>query len=103
MDSPSRVIKENDYPIRAIESVGRNLLRIVDQMPHFYPIGIASALISKKESKRLGDFVAGTIVVHEGGGENISACVEDGGNERRAEARVRYTSRERTWRSLKHF
>jgi uncharacterized RDD family membrane protein YckC len=59
-----RVIKDDGRPIGAIESVGRNLLRIVDQLPFLYAIGIASVLLSNK-SKRLGDFVAGTMVVHE--------------------------------------
>jgi uncharacterized RDD family membrane protein YckC len=59
-----RVIKESGRPINPAESVARNLMRIVDQLPFFYGIGIASALISK-QNKRLGDFVAGTIVIHE--------------------------------------
>ena len=72
-----RVIKDNGQPIRAIESVGRNLLRIVDQLPFFYAIGIASVLLNKK-SKRLGDFVAGTIVVHERALEDIKPIWETG-------------------------
>jgi uncharacterized RDD family membrane protein YckC len=72
-----RVIKDNGQPIRAIESVGRNLLRIVDQLPFFYAIGIISVLVSKK-SKRLGDFVAGTIVVHERALEDIKPVWETG-------------------------
>jgi len=59
-----RVIKETGRPITPVESVARNLLRIVDQLPAFYAVGIASVLLSK-QWKRLGDFVAGTIVVHE--------------------------------------
>src|SRR5580700_7294469 len=59
-----RVIKESGRPITPSESVARNLMRIVDQLPFFYGIGIASAVLSK-QNKRLGDFVAGTIVVHE--------------------------------------
>jgi hypothetical protein len=59
-----RVIKDSGRPITPVESVGRNLLRIVDQLPAFYGVGIASVLLSR-QNKRLGDFVAGTIVVHE--------------------------------------
>jgi uncharacterized RDD family membrane protein YckC len=70
-----RVIKDNGQPIRPIESVGRNLLRIVDQLPFFYAIGILSVLLSKK-SKRLGDFVAGTIVVHERALEDVKPVWE---------------------------
>lgn len=59
-----RVIKDDGRPVQAIDSVARNLLRIVDQLPVLYAIGIVTVLLSPK-SKRLGDFVAGTIVVHE--------------------------------------
>ena len=59
-----RVIKESGHPITAIDAVARNLLRIVDQLPGFYGVGIVSAWFSR-QNKRLGDFVAGTVVVHE--------------------------------------
>ncbi len=59
-----RVIKDSGRPITPSEAVGRNLMRIVDQLPAFYAIGIGSVLLSR-HNKRLGDFVAGTIVVHE--------------------------------------
>jgi uncharacterized RDD family membrane protein YckC len=59
-----RVIKETGRPINPPESLARNLMRLVDQLPAFYATGIVSVLLSRK-SKRLGDFVAGTIVVHE--------------------------------------
>jgi uncharacterized RDD family membrane protein YckC len=59
-----RVIKETGRPIAPVESVARNLMRIVDQLPAVYAVGIVSVLLSR-QSKRLGDFVAGTIVVHE--------------------------------------
>ena len=44
--------------------LSRNLLRIVDQLPAFYGVAIISVFVSK-QNKRLGDFVAGTVVVHE--------------------------------------
>ncbi len=59
-----RVIKESGRPITVYDSVARNLLRIVDALPGFYGIGILSMLVSSR-NKRLGDFVAGTVVVHE--------------------------------------
>src|SRR5580704_19125899 len=59
-----RVIKDSGQPITAIDAVGRNLLRIVDQLPVFYGVGVLCAWISP-QSKRLGDYVAGTVVVHE--------------------------------------
>ena len=65
-----RVIKDDGRNIQTIDSVGRNLLRIVDQLPFLYAIGIVSVLLSRK-SQRLGDLVAGTVVVHERALEDI--------------------------------
>jgi uncharacterized RDD family membrane protein YckC len=59
-----RVIGDTGRPITPSESVARNLMRLVDSLPSFYGIAVLSALISN-QSKRLGDFLAGTIVVHE--------------------------------------
>ena len=59
-----RVIHESGRPITAAEAVGRNLMRIVDQLPGFYAVGIVSVLLSG-QNKRLGDYVAGSIVVQE--------------------------------------
>src|SRR5215475_4415256 len=59
-----RVIKDSGRPLTPAESIARNLLRIVDWLPGFYAIGIASALLTK-ENKRLGDLVAGSLVVRE--------------------------------------
>jgi uncharacterized RDD family membrane protein YckC len=59
-----RVIKESGRPITIYESIARNLLRIVDSLPAFYGIGMLTMLFSAK-NKRLGDYVAGTVVVHE--------------------------------------
>lgn len=59
-----RVIKDNGQPITPIDAVARNLMRIVDQMPAIYGIGVLVAWLSP-QSKRLGDYVAGTVVVHE--------------------------------------
>jgi len=66
-----RVIKDSGQPITAIDSVGRNLLRIVDQLPFAYGIGVLCAWISP-QSKRLGDYVAGTVVVHEKPFESVA-------------------------------
>ena len=59
-----RVIQESGRPITVYQAIARNLLRIVDQLPFFYAVGIISALFNR-QNKRLGDFVAGTVVVHE--------------------------------------
>jgi uncharacterized RDD family membrane protein YckC len=60
-----RVIRENGYPIRPVDAVIRNLVRIVDFLPASYGVGILTMLLNKR-SKRLGDFASGTIVVREG-------------------------------------
>jgi uncharacterized RDD family membrane protein YckC len=60
-----RVIRENGYPIRPVDAVIRNLVRIVDWLPATYGIGVLTMLLNTR-SKRLGDFAAGTIVVREG-------------------------------------
>ena len=59
-----RVIRQGGQPISTYEAVARNLLRIVDSVPGVYAVGILCALLST-ESKRLGDYVAGTVVVYE--------------------------------------
>src|ERR1700722_1749730 len=59
-----RVIKDSGQPITAIDSFARNLLRLVDQLPFAYGVGVLCAWISP-QSKRLGDYVAGTVVVHD--------------------------------------
>ncbi len=59
-----RVIKDSGRPINAFESITRNLMRAVDSLPGFYGVGLATMMLNK-QSRRLGDFVAGTIVVHE--------------------------------------
>jgi uncharacterized RDD family membrane protein YckC len=59
-----RVIRDDGRPIRVSEAVVRNLLRTVDALPGIYAVGIACAFFSR-QSKRLGDWVAGTVVVRE--------------------------------------
>lgn len=59
-----RVIQDSGRPITVYQAILRNLLRIADYLPGMYLAGIISILVSK-QNKRLGDFVAGTVVVHE--------------------------------------
>ena len=59
-----RVIKTSGYPIGFVEALVRNLVRIVDALPTAYLIGAVTMFISP-ESRRLGDYAAGTIVVKE--------------------------------------
>jgi uncharacterized RDD family membrane protein YckC len=59
-----RVIKDTGRPITAYDAILRNLLRIVDALPTMYATGLITMLISK-ENKRVGDYAAGTVVIHE--------------------------------------
>lgn len=59
-----RVIKESGRPINAYEAIARNFVRFVDYLPGFYGIGVVTMLLNHK-NRRLGDLVAGTLVVHE--------------------------------------
>lgn len=60
-----RVIREDGRPITFFEAAVRNLLRDFDIMPApFYSIGLISVFISSKD-QRVGDMVAGTVVVRE--------------------------------------
>ena len=60
-----RVIREDGRPITFFEAAVRNLLRDFDIMPApFYSIGLISVFVSSKD-QRVGDMVAGTVVVRE--------------------------------------
>jgi uncharacterized RDD family membrane protein YckC len=59
-----RVIKDDGRPIGVYEAIVRNAVRLVDALPGMYGIGLISIFLSR-QSKRLGDYVAGTVVVHE--------------------------------------
>lgn len=60
-----RVVREGGYSVTFGVSALRNLVRILDLQPGFlYLVGLGSMLATKR-SRRLGDLVAGTIVVRE--------------------------------------
>jgi len=59
-----RVIRADGTPITLSESLIRNLTRLVDLLPAAYGIGIITMFIDK-QSRRLGDLAAGTLVVHD--------------------------------------
>lgn len=61
-----RVVKDGGYPISFLDSVVRNLLRIVDCYlpPFFFAVGIISIFVHPRH-KRIGDLAARTVVVVE--------------------------------------
>ena len=60
-----RVIREDGRPITFWEACVRNLLRTFDMMPApFYSIGLICVFVNGRD-QRVGDMVAGTVVVRE--------------------------------------
>ncbi len=57
-----RVVKITGEPIGIGESFVRNILRIIDQLPVLYLLGVLLMATSKKR-QRLGDMAANTIVI----------------------------------------
>lgn len=59
-----RVIKDSGRQITFFEALARNLVRVIDYFPGMYLVGVITMLCNQR-NKRLGDFAAGTLVVHE--------------------------------------
>ncbi len=58
-----RVISASGRPITTFEGIGRNVMRAIDSLG-LYAVGCIVCAIDKN-NRRLGDMVAGTVVVHE--------------------------------------
>ena len=59
-----RVVKENGYPLTALDVIVRNLVRLIDFFPAAYSLGFIVMLFNER-SKRLGDYAAGTLVIRD--------------------------------------
>ena len=59
-----RVIQQSGRPIGLIESMARNFVRFVDQIPFFYAVGVVT-MFATRQHQRLGDLAAGTLVVRD--------------------------------------
>jgi uncharacterized RDD family membrane protein YckC len=59
-----RVIQRSGRPIGIFESMARNFVRYVDQIPFFYAVGVITMFLTSQH-QRLGDLAAGTLVVRE--------------------------------------
>ncbi|MGH7545103.1 MAG: RDD family protein, partial [Gemmatimonadota bacterium] len=72
-----RAVADGGFPITPSAAVVRNLLRLVDLQPvGFYFVGAVTMLMNR-EAKRLGDLVAGTVVIRDRpSGESLSAALE---------------------------
>jgi uncharacterized RDD family membrane protein YckC len=58
-----RVISASGRPITVFEGIGRNFMRAIDSLGIYF-VGAVTCAIDK-QNRRLGDMVAGTVVVHE--------------------------------------
>lgn len=74
-----RVIRDTGHPITVREAGARNLLRIVDLLPPPYLLGILFIAFHPK-GKRIGDLVAGTVVVRDRPADAPVALVEGEGD-----------------------
>jgi uncharacterized RDD family membrane protein YckC len=59
-----RVIQQSGRPIGIFESMARNFVRYVDQIPFFYAVGVIAMFVTRQH-QRLGDLAAGTLVVRD--------------------------------------
>ena len=59
-----RVIQRSGRPIGLFESMARNFIRYIDQIPFFYAVGVITMFVTRQH-QRLGDLAAGTLVVRD--------------------------------------
>jgi uncharacterized RDD family membrane protein YckC len=59
-----KVVMDNGLPVTPAASFTRNLLRVADFLPFMFGAAIVSMLL-RRDSKRLGDLAAATVVVHQ--------------------------------------
>ena len=70
-----RVVDERGLPITFQQSFVRNIVRVLDFAPLFYGVG-ALACLFDRHGRRLGDLVAGTLVVQEIRAEDHARALE---------------------------
>jgi uncharacterized RDD family membrane protein YckC len=58
-----KVVMDNGLPVTVAAAATRNLLRVADFLPLAFGFGAVSMLV-RRDSKRLGDLAAATLVVH---------------------------------------
>lgn len=63
-----RVVRSNGLPVHMLGVIIRNFMRVIDMLPSVYVIG-AVAVLATRQHQRLGDIVAGTVVVRERQGQ----------------------------------
>lgn len=63
-----RVIRFDGRPLDFFSAMARNLMRLADIIPFGYSVGLV-AVFASRHSRRLGDYVANTVVVAERGSD----------------------------------
>ncbi|MBC8103448.1 MAG: RDD family protein [Cytophagales bacterium] len=71
-----RVVREGGYPITFYAAATRNLIRTADFLPLGYGVGALCVFLSP-QYKRLGDLVAGTVVIKEREARFLNAVFVD--------------------------
>jgi hypothetical protein len=59
-----RVLHADGTPMTLVDSLVRNVVRWIDFLPVYYGVGVVAMFFSR-ETRRLGDYAAGTVVVKE--------------------------------------
>ena len=67
-----RVMSVEGVPVTLTGSMLRNLVRIIDFLPPPYGIGVVTMFVSK-QSRRLGDYAGGTLVVFDEGSLSLKS------------------------------
>jgi uncharacterized RDD family membrane protein YckC len=70
-----RVIRQSGRPLDAPAAIIRNLVRVVDLLPGMYGVGVVCMMLTR-HSRRLGDLVAGTVVVHDRPAASLGSIFE---------------------------
>ena len=69
-----RVVRLDGTPVSFLPIAVRNLVRIVDFLPMGYGVGIVT-MFCNRQTRRLGDFAAGTLVVKDQGQVTLNALL----------------------------
>lgn len=59
-----RVVQDNGRPVTVLSSLIRNFFRLIDMLPVMYVVGATVSFLHPKD-KRVGDLVAGTVVIYD--------------------------------------
>ncbi len=71
-----RVVHTGGEPVTFHGSVLRNLIRVIDLQPAVSGMAGAVCILANKRAQRLGDLVAGTVVVQDAGGSELLGAGE---------------------------